>query len=434
LFSKSQINKLTNLDIHFGKPWADVYIDDLAVNANLDTMREIGWLLDEADLSSIIGNNPKKALAKGMIAARDFNTIQIIGEKVLKSSKSENILGELFFYAHMPKELVPIFPAIYSVDYLKETSTYTIMMENRKGLTFSHLLVGRSITKGRLLALMTALHKIHTTNNQAIKHLKVGSDLATKFSDHSIEKADGRVNIYSNYGQKLRSRYQKYSSVYAALGPLASELFNCLNEFLDTYEAEDKGVHSQIIHGDPVFSNAILGKDERTVSFIDVRCQLENTLTMEGDIHYDLAKVLQSLMGYDHILLRDTQQQTQLFESGAPLLEEPDRNLLAELQDTFWGFLNEKYAVTIHKKTLLRITASLLFSLIPLHKPELGPVFLKMCNDTLNMAREIGYGLGAHSMNGAGKRSLSSESNLGHLTNESSSTNVRISMAALSVH
>ncbi len=26
-------------EIHFGKPWADVYIDDLAVNSNLDTMR-----------------------------------------------------------------------------------------------------------------------------------------------------------------------------------------------------------------------------------------------------------------------------------------------------------------------------------------------------------------------------------------------------------
>lgn len=397
-------------------------------------MKEIGWLLDEADPSSIIGNDAKKALAKGMVAARDFNTIQIVGDKVIKSSKSENILGELFFYAHMPKKLVSVFPAVYAVDYLKETSTYTITMENRKGLTFSHLLVGRSITKGRLLAMLAALHEIHTTENPAMQHLKVGSDLAAKFADHSIEKANGRVNIYSNYGQKLRSRYQKHATAYSALGPLASELFNRLNEFLDTYEAEDKGVHAQIIHGDPVFSNAILSKDEKTVSFIDVRCQLDNTLTMEGDIHYDLAKVLQSLLGYDHILFRDAQHQTQLFESGAPLLEEPDRNLLAELQSTFWEFLNEKYAVTIHKKTLLRITASLLFSLIPLHKPELGPVFLKMCHDTLNMAREIGYGLGTQSVNGMGKRSLSAKSSMGDLEKEVSVPGIKVSMAALSVH
>jgi hypothetical protein len=94
-------------------------------------MREIGWLLDEPDASSIIGNDPKKAKALGMIVARDFNTIQIIGDKVIKSSKSDNILGELYFYAHLPVQLLPIFPSIYSVDYIKETSNYTITMENR---------------------------------------------------------------------------------------------------------------------------------------------------------------------------------------------------------------------------------------------------------------------------------------------------------------
>ena len=44
-------------DIHFGKPYADVYVDDLAVNANLDTMREIGWLLDE-DPTALLGEKP----------------------------------------------------------------------------------------------------------------------------------------------------------------------------------------------------------------------------------------------------------------------------------------------------------------------------------------------------------------------------------------
>src|SRR3954468_7792070 len=86
-------------DIHFGKPYADVYVDDLAVNANLDTMREIGWLLEEPDPEALLGPqaSDNKAKKAGMIAARDFNTIQIIGDKVVKSSKSENILGELFF-------------------------------------------------------------------------------------------------------------------------------------------------------------------------------------------------------------------------------------------------------------------------------------------------------------------------------------------------
>lgn len=396
--SDRYIDHLSNnsLDLHLGKPWADIYIDDLAVNANLDTAREIGWLLDTPTSGlTLLCSDQRSVSSRGdnnkMVAARDFNTIQIIGDKVLKSSKNPNILGELFFYAHLPVALLPVFPTVFAVDYLEETQTYTIEMENRKGLTFSYLLVGRSITTGRLRTLLNGLHHIHTTPSTSTLRLPIAASLAEKFSEHSLERVDGRVNIYANYGTKLRSRYHSHITRYNALGPDAKECFNRLNEFLDTYEAEDKGVHTEIIHGDPVFSNVILSKDERTVSFIDVRCQLDNTLTMEGDIHYDLAKVLQSLLGYDHVLFMDPDSAT-LPEADQPLLEEADERVIKDLQDVFWKFLETKYEVTIHKKTLLRVTASLLFTLIPLHKEQLGPIFLRMCKETLQQASGIPFG------------------------------------------
>jgi hypothetical protein len=393
-------------DIHFGKPYADVYVDDLAVNANLDTMREIGWLLEEHDPEALLGpdaSSAEEAKRAGMIAARDFNTIQIIGDKVIKSSKSENILGELYFYSHMPTEIAHIFPAVYNVDFITDTKTYNITMENRRGLTFSHLLVGRSITKGRLLSLLKALHSIHTTASANKPSLKISNALASKFEKHSLERANHRVNIYANYGAKLRSRYEQYIDRYNALGPLSASLFNRLDEFLDTYEAEEKGVHAQVIHGDPVFSNAILSKDEKLVSFIDVRCQLENTLTPEGDIHYDLGKVLQSLCGYDHILFMaaNNHDLTAALENDEPLLDQADMELLEELQEHFFTFLEETYSVRLHRKTLFRITASLFFSLIPLHRPELGAVFLRMCKETLDRASVLGYGPGVRSTSGA---------------------------------
>ncbi|KAF9775441.1 hypothetical protein IL306_006453, partial [Fusarium sp. DS 682] len=31
-------------EINFGKPYADIYVDDLAVNSNLDTAGELGWM------------------------------------------------------------------------------------------------------------------------------------------------------------------------------------------------------------------------------------------------------------------------------------------------------------------------------------------------------------------------------------------------------
>jgi hypothetical protein len=262
-------------------------------------------------------------------------------------------------------------------------------MENRKGLILSHLLIEHSITKSRLLAVLKALYTIHTTSNTTINTLKIEPDLAAKFADHSIERAKGRVNIYANYSQKFRNRYQKNLVRDANFGPQAAELFHRLSEFLGA------------MHKSPMATMFLaMLFSARSVTSIDVRCQLDDTLTMEGDIHYDLAKVLQSLLGYDHNLLRDESN-----TPHAPLLEAPDRALLAGLQDVFLSFRREQYAVKIRKKTLLRIAASLLFSLIPLHNEELGLVFLKMCSDNMDMARDIGV----KRWNMAGTRSFCAE-------------------------
>ncbi|XWX02356.1 hypothetical protein V2A60_010393 [Cordyceps javanica] len=371
-------------DIHFGKPYADVYVDDLAVNARLDTMQEVGWMLDEA-LEFDDAHSPQAA---GMIASRDFNTIQIVNEAVIKSSKSDHILGELFFYSHMPPDLADLFPHIHNVDYIEETGNYTIHMENRHGLTFSHLLVGRSITSGRLSTLLGGLFKIHSTSSSAKSTLPISCALSERFEMHSAERK-GAPSIYDNYGTKLRRRYAEHRSRYDALGPLAASLYARINEFLDTYEAENKAVRADIIHGDPVFSNAILSPDGTGVSFIDVRCQLGDVLSPEGDIHYDLAKVLQSLCGYDHVILlhADNDPRLEDMASGCvPLLDDVDARLLEGLRETFFRSIEKNYASRLHRKSLFRLTASLIFSLIPLHHPELGPVFLRMCKDTIDKA------------------------------------------------
>ncbi|RDA86154.1 hypothetical protein CP532_3013 [Ophiocordyceps camponoti-leonardi (nom. inval.)] len=378
-------------EISFGKPFAHVYIDDLAVNANLDTMREIGWLLDGPTshaLSHPNVSNEQDTIMKGMIAARDFNTIQIIDGKVIKSSKSENIIGELYFYSHMPPEVVPYFPSVYSVAFFPDTSTYTITMERCRGLTYSHLLVGRSMTLGRFKSFLKALHSIHTCQRSDQLSLQISPELAGKFNSYNLPSSERRANIYANYCAKFRKRYNGFRDRYDALGDQAALVFSRLNEFLDTYEAEERGVFAQVIHGDPVFSNAILSEDEQKVSFIDVRCQLGDTLTPEGDVNYDLAKVLQSLSGYDHLLFlaEDPKRIEDIMVNNKPLLDEADRNLLEELQEYFFDFLDEHYSVRLHRKTLLRITASLLFSLIPLHRPETGAMFLRLCQETLEKA------------------------------------------------
>ncbi|CAI4219615.1 unnamed protein product [Parascedosporium putredinis] len=333
-------------DIHFGKPCADIYVDDRAVNSNLDTAKEIGWLLDDSIASPMNHGQLTSSRQRDqspMIEARDFNTIQIIGDRVIKSSKSATILGELYFYSHMPSSLSHVFPAIYAVDLIPETGTYSISMENRRGLTFSHLLVGRSITKGRMSTFLRTLHTIHSSSSTRAPTLSISSDLEAQFASRSPSRTESQVNIYSNYGPKLRSRYHQFKSQYDSLGPLAASLFEKLNQCLDTFEIENKGIYASIIHGDPVFSNAILSKDEKAVSFIDVRCQLGSTITPEGDIHYDLAKVLQSLCGYDHVMFMNASNYnlSHALENPEPLLDEADISLLEELQAQFFSFVEK---------------------------------------------------------------------------------------------
>lgn len=213
-----------------------------------------------------------------MVAARDFNTIQIVNNQVIKSSKRDQILGELFFYSHVPLDVARYFPSNYGADYIEDTSTYVIQMEYCPGVTFSHLLAGRSITKGRLHLFLTTLHKIHTAKSRSTETLGISPALKEQFEKYRQEDPNAKPDIYANYSQKLRRRYEENADRYASLGPLARDLFGRMKEFLDTYEAERTVVPAHVIHGDPVFSNAILAADGSAVKFIDIRCRLGNVL------------------------------------------------------------------------------------------------------------------------------------------------------------
>ena len=56
-----------------------------------------------------------------------------------------------------------------------------------------------------------------------------------------------------------------------------------------------------MIHGDFWFSNIFLTYDD-TYKFIDMKGQVDNILTINGDIYYDYGKLFQSVLGYDLIL------------------------------------------------------------------------------------------------------------------------------------
>ena len=70
---------------------------------------------------------------------------------------------------------------------------------------------------------------------------------------------------------------------------------------LQDYEEKNKG-RKKVIHGDTVFTNIIINNHGK-IKFIDMRGKVGDKLTIYGDWLYDWAKIYQSIIGYDEILL-----------------------------------------------------------------------------------------------------------------------------------
>jgi len=230
-------------EIYFGKPYANFYIDDLAVNPYISLSQSLG-------------------IFETHTAPRDFNKVEYKGDKVIKTTSN---LGEVFWYQNIPKSITQYFPKVYSI---KEN---IITMENVKGVSFSYSYINKTLKLSDLDNLMSTLSQIHKSTTSSKK------------------------DLYSNYIPKLSQRYTTYQSFYSSV-PGSKLLYKTINKKLSSYKNAIPGV----IHGDPVFTNILQTK--QGIKFIDMRGKLGDELSILGDVYYDYAKVYQSLIGYDFIL------------------------------------------------------------------------------------------------------------------------------------
>lgn len=291
-------------ELHFGKPYANYYIDDLGINALYNIENNIGVIKEKFT----------------NIKTRNFNTIIELNNNIIKTSVSKDFDGQIFFYNNLPNELVNYFPKIYN------TNNNIIQMEKIEGIEMSNLLVSKTFTNIQLLKLLETVKRLHD-----IKEIN-------------------NPNIYLNYSLKLKKRYEDNKEIYLKLFS-SEKVFEVIMKDLHEYEKNNLGIYSKIIHGDLVFSNIILIND--AYKFIDPRGKLGNILTLEGDIYYDFAKILQSLYGYDNILLK----------------KEIDKEYLQYLRNIFYEWLENNYE-NINIFHIKNICKSLIFSLIPLHENE----------------------------------------------------------------
>lgn len=238
-------------EIIFGKPYADFYIDDCAINAFDNIEKEIGYYND-------------------YIEPREKNTIKSnYTESITK--ESDNLFSEINYYLNIPVNIKKFFPKLISYDNVNY-KYYT--MEKVNGVSCTSLYVDEILTEELFLNILKCLDKIHSIK---------------------IDK----INMYDNYCLKLEKRCKQINlpnTYFENFDEKYLEIYN----FLQIYTLNDEGCIS-MIHGDPVFTNILIDIDNQ-IKFIDMRGKVGEINTTHGDIFYDYAKIYQSLIGYDCIL------------------------------------------------------------------------------------------------------------------------------------
>jgi len=293
-------------EIYFGKPNADIYIDDLALNCFDNMEKELGFYFDT-------------------IEPRDFNTLEKNVMNII-TKKSKDLSGEIYYYKNIPNTIKELFPL-----FITNGHDYTwYKIEEITGLVVSNIYLSELLKEDILIDILNCIHQIHSTSLEKRKE---------------EEEEEKEENIYENYSNKLRERYQKYD--YSKF-PNSEKIYNKLLDELTIYETNQNGKKS-VIHGDSVFSNILIDNFGK-IKFIDMRGKLGDVLTIYGDEMYDWAKIYQSLIGYDSILL-DKYINREYFE---------------KMKKVFEDFFLEKYTIEDFEN-LKTITKSLLFTLIPLH-------------------------------------------------------------------
>jgi len=329
-------------EVHFGKPHADVYIDSRSLNGQADVERDLGWYTTQQSHEA-----DEFAAIEGAIDARAFNLVRAAGtSRVIKSSTADILRGENHWYRSIPSGLKDLFPEPFEIVDGDEATNQmsSITMSKVAGVTFSHLATSRLLMQVWVRKLVRSLHRIHT------QAAEIGSPGA-------LEARATPEELCSNYANKVRKRTEKHKELYDSLGVEigidTGKMAECIINFMEDFEANQKTQWAQFIHGDPVFSN-IIRTDDDGIILIDMRGEIGKRLTTQGDIHYDLSKVYQSLCGYDFMLLDQS-------------LDEATSEIFDGLRAAYWQEVSELYPDISHRNVRLH-TASHFFAIVPLHE------------------------------------------------------------------
>jgi hypothetical protein len=183
--------------------------------------------------------------------------------------------GELFFYQNIPPGFEKYFSKL--IDFNKNCDLIELKIDFISGIPLYFLYKNGLFTNIMLDELFIILNKFHTYTG---KNIEIQEE-----------------NIYNNYFNKLKNRLNKNDYYFDDAEIVYEEIIQGLQ---NNYSP----IIVQMIHGDFWFSNILLTYDDN-YKFIDMKGQVDNILTISGDLYYDYGKLYQSILGYDLLLNRN---------------------------------------------------------------------------------------------------------------------------------
>ena len=195
-----------------------------------------------------------------------------INNEIVKTGPANFIRGELYFYQNIPTELSIFFPNLLKYHCVDDNTT-ELTIDYIHGIPLYFLYESQTLTTQILDKCFDLLDQLHNWS---------------KIPTITDEK------IKANYFDKLKNRFNEKDYPFEN----AVSVFDNLLENLEKHYQPKK---VSIIHGDFWFSNIILTYTDE-IKCIDMKGQVFNELSLNGDAYYDYGKLYQSILGYDIIL------------------------------------------------------------------------------------------------------------------------------------
>jgi capsule biosynthesis phosphatase len=263
-------------ELIFGKPIADIYIDDRAINPYINDVSYFGLFYDkETDTDKTIDTDqhiPNK------IRNNKFNKIRRCdATSVIKTGPVNILKGELFYYQNIPSGFEDYFPRL--INYTIGDNTIDLKMDYIEGIPLYYLYKNCLLTHRHIDDLFDIMDRLHSLKEDTTA-IVIDCD-----------------NVKNNYVKKLKNRFNTHDYPFED----AEDVFR---DIIEGVEAHFAPRISPVIHGDLWFSNIILTYNN-TYKFLDMKGINDGILTLNGDIYYDYGKLYQSILGYDLVLNGD---------------------------------------------------------------------------------------------------------------------------------